>query len=130
MGRGGLGVPRSDENVLDSLEASYENGVTDEFFVPTSFDGRGMQDGDAAVFFNFRPDRARELTRAIVDAEFDGFDRERRPEVSFVCLTECDPLLTPLSHFPRNSLPTSWPMPWPMRTCASTISLKRRNMRM
>ena len=68
------GVPRSDENVLDSLEASYENGVTDEFFVPTSFDGRGMQDGDAAVFFNFRPDRARELTRAIVDAEFDGFD--------------------------------------------------------
>ena len=95
------GVPRSDENVLDSLEASYENGVTDEFFVPTSFDGRGMQDGDAAVFFNFRPDRARELTRAIVDAEFDGFDRERRPEVSFVCLTEYDPAIDAPVAFPK-----------------------------
>lgn len=95
------GVPRSDEDVLDSLGASYENGVTDEFFVPTSFDGRGMQDGDAAVFFNFRPDRARELTRAIVDAEFDGFERERRPEVSFVCLTEYDPAIDAPVAFPK-----------------------------
>lgn len=95
------GTPVSQAAPLEALEASYAEGVTDEFFAPLSFDGRGMQDGDAAVFFNFRPDRARELTRAIVDADFEGFARGRRPEVSLVCLTEYDPSIEAPVAFPK-----------------------------
>ncbi len=82
-----------DMSPLSAMEASYEEGVTDEFVVPVSFVRDGVRDGDAVVFFNFRPDRARELTRAIVDDGFDGFDRTRRPDVEFVCLTEYDPTI-------------------------------------
>ena len=49
----------------------------------------GMRDGDAVIFFNFRPDRAREITRALVDPDFDGFTRQFFP-VTFVCNTEYD----------------------------------------
>lgn len=95
------GSPAVQTAPLEALKASYAEGVTDEFFAPLSFDGRGMQDGDAAVFFNFRPDRARELTRAIVDSDFEGFERERRPEVSLVCLTEYDPSIEAPVAFPK-----------------------------
>jgi len=82
-----------------AIAASYEAGVTDEFVVPvvvTRADGTPIgtvADGDAVVFFNFRPDRARELTRAFVDPAFSGFERTVRPEVRFVCLTEYDPTI-------------------------------------
>ena len=56
------------EDAVAAVESSYAQGVTDEFVVPVALDGRGMRDGDAVIFFNFRPDRARELTRALVDA--------------------------------------------------------------
>ena len=52
-----------------------------------------MRDGDAVIFFNFRPDRAREITRALVDPDFDEFDRPETPELRFVCLTEYDPTI-------------------------------------
>ena len=84
------------------LRASYAAGVTDEFVVPTVLDDRGVADGDAVIFFNFRPDRARELTRAFTDPGFDGFERERVPEVSFVCLTEYDPEIDAPVAFPKN----------------------------
>lgn len=61
-----------------------------------------MLDGDAVVFFNFRPDRAREITRAIVDADFDGFVRARAPKVSFVCMTEYDPSINAPIGIPEN----------------------------
>ena len=68
----------------------------------------GVRDGDAVVFFNFRPDRARELTRALVDPAFSGFDRGVWPQVSFVCLTEYDPEIpAPVAfakEFPENVL--------------------------
>ncbi len=70
---------------------SYASDITDEFVVPVALTSRGMQDGDAVIFFNFRPDRAREITHTIVDTNFDKFNRSRRPQVSFVCLTEYDP---------------------------------------
>ncbi len=89
-------------------EASYADDVTDEFVIPTVLDERGITDGDTVVFYNFRPDRAREMTRAIVDADFDGFERARRPEVQFVCLTEYDPSIpAPIAFpktFPENTL--------------------------
>ncbi len=91
----GEGVPADDP--VRAVESSYSDGVTDEFVVPTVLkDDDGVpiapvRDGDALVFFNFRPDRAREITRAIVDPEFAAFDRPLAPDVRFVCLTEYDP---------------------------------------
>ena len=73
------------------MDVSYAAGVTDEFVEPVATCARGVRDGDAVVFFNFRPDRARELTRALVDPAFSGFDRGVWPQVGFVCLTEYDP---------------------------------------
>lgn len=93
---------------VEGVERSYSQGVTDEFVVPLVFAQDGVKDGDAVVFFNFRPDRARELTRAIVDEEFDHFDRGSKPDVEFVCLTEYDPTIdAPVAfakEFPENVL--------------------------
>ncbi len=79
------------ETLEQMIERSYEQGVEDEFIVPQAFNERGMLDGDVAVFFNFRPDRAREITRALVDTDFNGFERGCLPRLHFVCLTEYDP---------------------------------------
>ena len=83
------------------MERSYAEGVTDEFAVPTALSDRGMRDGDAVIFFNFRPDRAREITRALVDEDFDGFERSRWPKVHFTCLTEYDPSIDAPVAFPK-----------------------------
>ena len=92
----------------EAMQASYDAGVTDEFVVPVALDSRGMLDGDAVIFFNFRPDRAREITRALVDEQFEGFERKRRVQVSYVCLTEYDPdIQAPVAfakEFPSNVL--------------------------
>jgi 2,3-bisphosphoglycerate-independent phosphoglycerate mutase len=77
----------------DALEAAYARGESDEFVAPTVVqDAQGsvarMNDGDVAVFMNFRADRAREMTRALTDPAFDGFPRRRLPKLGrFVCLT-------------------------------------------
>ena len=84
-----------------AMESSYEAGVTDEFVVPVALDGRGMRDGDAVIFFNFRPDRAREITRALVDPGFAGFERGRWPQVALTCLTEYDPDIPAPVAFPK-----------------------------
>ncbi|MCL1799447.1 MAG: 2,3-bisphosphoglycerate-independent phosphoglycerate mutase [Eggerthellaceae bacterium] len=84
------GTPLTEEAPQEMLARSYAEGVEDEFVVPCAFTERGMRDGDAVVFFNFRPDRAREITRALVDEDFDGFKRPAWPRLEFVCLTEYD----------------------------------------
>ncbi len=84
-------TPCVNKSAHEVMVDSYAADVTDEFVEPVSIVSRGMQDGDAVVFFNFRPDRARELTHTIVDEQFEKFDRSRAPKVSFVCLTEYDP---------------------------------------
>ncbi|MCL1890631.1 MAG: 2,3-bisphosphoglycerate-independent phosphoglycerate mutase [Coriobacteriia bacterium] len=75
-------------------QASYDNGVTDEFIEPVAIGTHGITDGDTIVFFNFRPDRARELTRAFIDPDFEnyGFERPVAPQVTYVCMTEYDPV--------------------------------------
>ena len=86
------------ETALDPVQAiadSYANDVTDEFMVPTVIVKDGVpvgtvNDQDSVIFFNFRPDRARELTRAFCMDEFAGFDRGERPQVLYVCFTEYD----------------------------------------
>lgn len=95
------GVDASDADPVEVVERSYAARVTDEFVEPVALSSRGMRDGDAVIFFNFRPDRARQITRAIVDDEFDGFARACRPHVEFVCLTEYDPTIDAPVAFPK-----------------------------
>lgn len=80
---------------VEAVAQSYEKGETDEFVLPTVVltDGAPtatIQDGDSIIFFNFRPDRAREITRTFCCDEFDGFDRGPRKKVVYVCFTEYD----------------------------------------
>lgn len=84
------------ENPVAAIEASYNEvdsdgkNITDEFIVPTVCCENGnIKEHDSVIFFNFRPDRAREITRAIVDPSFEGFDREFF-DVFFVCMTQYD----------------------------------------
>ena len=73
-----------------AVKNAYANGVTDEFVEPVICDPDGtISDHDSVIFFNFRPDRAREITRAFVDPDFSGFTRQYFP-VTFVCTTEYD----------------------------------------
>ena len=73
-----------------AVKDAYANGITDEFVEPVICDPDGtVSDNDSVIFFNFRPDRAREITRAFVDPEFTGFTRQYFP-VTFVCTTEYD----------------------------------------
>ena len=79
------------------IQASYDAGVTDEFVVPFIVKENGapvatIKDGDSVIFFNFRPDRAREITRAFCDDDFKGFDRKRL-DIKYVCFTEYDPTI-------------------------------------
>ena len=84
----GEGIRNADP--VAAVERSYADGVTDEFVEPVVCDREGtISDGDSVIFFNFRPDRAREITRALVDPEFDGFQREFFP-TTYVCNTEYD----------------------------------------
>ncbi len=69
------------ENAVKAILDSYDNGVTDEFVLPTNVTENGkpiglIEKGDSVIFFNFRPDRAREITRAMTVEEFDGFERK------------------------------------------------------
>lgn len=89
---------------VSSIRSSYERGVTDEFVEPTIVTPSAVADGDAVIFFNFRPDRAREITRALVDPTFDGFERERTVALRFVCLTEYDPTIDVPVAFPKTLL--------------------------
>ena len=74
------------------MQKSYDAGVTDEFIVPTVVtEGAGIKAGDSVIFFNFRPDRARELTRALVDPDFAGFEREKGFfPLTYICMTQYD----------------------------------------
>jgi 2,3-bisphosphoglycerate-independent phosphoglycerate mutase len=72
-----------------AVRAAYERGETDEFIVPTLVGGGGrVREGDSVLFFNFRPDRARQLTRALGESDFSEFDRGEAPSVHLTTLTE------------------------------------------
>ncbi|MEM7697005.1 MAG: 2,3-bisphosphoglycerate-independent phosphoglycerate mutase [Verrucomicrobiota bacterium] len=85
----------SSQSVLasEALASCYENDQTDEFIKPMIFDAveeRRIRDGDVVLFFNFRADRARQLSLAFLKDEFDGFDRNGRPDVAYYTMTEYD----------------------------------------
>ena len=99
-----LGDARDADGGSEAVARSYAEGVTDEFVEPlkvAGVDGR-MRDGDAVIFFNFRPDRAREITRALVDPAFDHFARPVTPALRFVCLTGYDPTIPAPVAYPKD----------------------------
>lgn len=100
--------PYQQTSAIDAIQNSYNDNVTDEFVVPINIGGRGVKEGDSVVFFNFRPDRARELSHAFVDSSFEAFPRNDNLNVNFVCLTEYEAgMNAPIAfkkEFPQNVL--------------------------
>lgn len=83
------------QSAVSGIQASYDAEKNDEFVEPFVVTENGepvavVKDGDSVIFFNFRPDRARELTRAFCDDEFKGFEREKRLNLTYVCFTDYD----------------------------------------
>lgn len=81
-----------------AVKNSYDKGETDEFVKPTVVKENGapvatIKDGDSIIFYNFRPDRAREITRAFCDDDFKGFNRGKRLDVTYVCFSDYDPTI-------------------------------------
>lgn len=96
-------------NARAAIQQSYESRVTDEFVEPSVIvDDRGepvglVRNGDGIIFFNFRADRARQITRAFVDQEFTGFNRRVWPRTYYVCLTQYDVTIeAPVAFSPQN----------------------------
>ena len=96
----GTGDGRS---AVEVLQASYAEGVTDEFVIPTRLAPGAVEPGDGIIFYNFRPDRARQMSHAFVNPNFKGFERKQIKPLSFVTFTQYDPELPVLVAFePQN----------------------------
>lgn len=101
------GVGNKADSALEAVRKSYEQKVTDEFVLPTAISSvvpEGLiRDGDGVIFFNFRADRARQLTRALTEEDFKEFPRRRRPELAaFATLTQYDESFkVPVAYPPR-----------------------------
>lgn len=85
MTQDGAGDGRS---ALEVLQSSYAEGVTDEFVIPTRIAPGAVEPGDGVIFYNFRPDRARQIVSAFVKPGFDGFKRDKIEPLSFVTFTQ------------------------------------------
>ncbi|MBT7121398.1 MAG: 2,3-bisphosphoglycerate-independent phosphoglycerate mutase, partial [Clostridia bacterium] len=88
------GVGETADSGAQAMQQSYDRGEMDEFVLPTVVQSDDkpiakIESGDACIFFNFRPDRAREITRTITESDFDAFEREPL-NVHFVCMTQYD----------------------------------------
>lgn len=91
------------QSATEAIEASYQNEITDEFILPVRIAPGAIEAGDGVIFFNFRPDRARQLTYAFVNEKFDGFDRSLIRPLSFLTFTQYDSTLPVLVAFePQN----------------------------
>ena len=101
----GEGVKAPDPVAM--MHQSYADGVTDEFIVPAVVtENATIRSGDSVIFFNFRPDRARELTRTLVDPDFTGFGRKKGffPLI-YICMTQYDATMPNVEvAFPRNTV--------------------------
>ncbi len=90
-----LGEGETAESATTAVQNSYDAEKFDEFVLPTVVLENGkpvatIKENDSIIFFNFRPDRAREITRVFCDDEFTGFDRAKRVNLTYVCFTEYD----------------------------------------
>ncbi len=86
-----LGEGNKAESALAAIQDSYKKDVSDEFVEPAVIGGERISDGDSVIFFNYRPDRAREITRALTFSDFDGFERKKvLKNIFYVCMTQYD----------------------------------------
>ena len=91
-------------SAIEAVKKSYENGVTDEFVLPAAIGGEEsrIHDNDSIIFFNYRPDRAREITKAINFSDFDGFERKKVLNNIYYCtMTSYDASFTYPVAFPK-----------------------------
>lgn len=97
-------------NPFAAIEKSYDVRITDEFIEPTVIineEGQPvgkLQDGDSVIFFNFRSDRARQISHALVDEDFTAFERSKRLDIHYVCMTEYDTTIQAPVAFPPQNL--------------------------
>ncbi|NLK08026.1 MAG: 2,3-bisphosphoglycerate-independent phosphoglycerate mutase [Firmicutes bacterium] len=105
-----LGEGRGAKTSIEAVETAYRQGETDEFVVPTVVQGAGgkpvsaIEENDSVIFFNFRADRARQITRALTDENFTGFTRAKLPQVTFVGMTRYDETFDIPYAFPPQDL--------------------------
>ncbi len=86
-----LGEGNKAESALEAIQDSYKKDVSDEFVEPAVIGGERISDGDSIIFFNYRPDRAREITRALTFSDFNGFERKKvLKNIFYVCMTQYD----------------------------------------
>jgi 2,3-bisphosphoglycerate-independent phosphoglycerate mutase len=96
--------PAEAQSALEVLESAYASGVTDEFIEPTRLNPGCIAPGDGVVCFNFRPDRVRQIIRALVLSEFNDFQRERIDDLDVVTFTQYEAGLPVAVAFPPESL--------------------------
>jgi 2,3-bisphosphoglycerate-independent phosphoglycerate mutase len=103
-------APNKASDAETAVSEAYERGENDEFVKPTVItDSTGkaeavIEDNDSVIFFNFRPDRARQLTWAFMNKDFEGFTREKHPKVYYVCMAQYDETLDLPIAFPPEKL--------------------------
>ncbi len=96
--------PGDGRNAVEIVQDSYKQEIGDEFILPTRVAPGAVAAGDGVIFFNFRPDRARQLTAAFVQPDFDGFEREQIAPLGFVTFTQYDPRFPVTVAFEPQSL--------------------------
>lgn len=105
-----LGKGNKSPNAFAAVQSSYENHISDEFVEPAVIvDEQGqplatIQDGDSMIFFNFRADRARQISHALVDEDFAGFERQLWPRIFYVCMTQYEADINAAVAFPPQNL--------------------------
>lgn len=119
-----LGEGIHSSNPVLAIEKSYNEGVTDEFMLPNVILNKELQPtvvetGDSIIFFNFRPDRGRELTRAFVDIDFEGFERKKKVSTFYVTMTEYDKTIDNV-HVAYRSTP-------PINTLSEYVSIQGKH---
>ncbi len=97
-------IPLSNSTWSDALKESYSKDITDEFLEPVRLKPFYFKDGDAVIMFNFRPDRARQIIKAITLSDFDGFQRTHSPKVKTLTFTQYEANLPVSIAFPPESL--------------------------
>ena len=105
-----LGKGNESDNPLSAIEKSYSEDITDEFVIPTVIKENNLpvatvDSGDSIIFFNFRPDRARQITRAFVDEDFQGFERQKKVDTLYITMTEYDKTIENVQVVYRNEQP-------------------------
>jgi len=101
-----LGEGLTTASATSAVDEAYARGENDEFVLPTVVSRRPIGDGDGVLCFNFRPDRVRQISRALTQADFDGFERPVKPSIYYACLTQYDAKLGLPVAFSPEQLPS------------------------